>query len=548
MIVFKRINVHPGSLVRRSAISGFEEGSSCLKCFMNSCRWKSTNQRQLKSKWQSVVGLEVHAQINSKSKLFSDAEIDFMARPNTRVSLFDAAIPGTLPVLNKRCVEAGVRAALALSSTINPVSLFDRKHYFYSDLPAGYQITQQRLPLAQGGHLEFEVFTQGIHDKPYMKSCQLTQLQLEQDSGRSLHEEEKSRTLIDLNRAGIPLIELVFAPDLNDGEEAVAMVRELCRILEVLDVCSGKMEEGALRVDANVSVRQIGSSELGVRSEVKNIGGIRSVGNAIHFEVKRHISILESGGTIVNETRFWDPQSNKTYPMRDKEVDQDYRFMPEPNLPPLRVDLSGNLSDPDIVNVPNIEAQLPELPRETRLRLKEHFKLPGPVVTALMSDSKLLRYFLDITSEDSNRNPKTVANVGTIELNYVLNKANIKTEYCNLESTTLGEIVDLLQSGTINLPTVKKLLFELIVNNSSKTPTQLVEDNQWQQITEPEKIAEICRKEIAGSEDLVASYKVPKKKDASFNKMMKNIAESSGGRVNMKLAVTIMRELLDGNK
>lgn len=269
-----------------------------------------------------------------------------------------------LKVLNKKCVEAGVKTALALSCKINEVSSFDRKHYFYADSPAGYQITQQRAALANNGSLSFPVFVPGVTKKPYYKTTRLHQLQLEQDSGKSLHDEEAGRSLIDLNRAGVPLMELVFEPDLTDGEEAAALVKELILILSRLETCSCKMEEGALRVDANISIHKE-NEPLGTRTEVKNIGSVRGVAQAIAFEIERQIAVKDKGDIIINETRQWDATSKTTIVMRDKEIVQDYRFMPEPNLPPLFLNLTDNESE-TLVNVIKIQNSIPVLPQQLR--------------------------------------------------------------------------------------------------------------------------------------------------------------------------------------
>ncbi|GLH00227.1 Glutamyl-tRNA(Gln) amidotransferase subunit B, mitochondrial [Gryllus bimaculatus] len=350
--------------------------------------------------WQSVVGLEIHAQISSRSKLFSGASTNFGSPVNCNVSFFDAATPGTLPVLNRSCVEAAVLTALALSCKINAVSLFDRKHYFYADLPAGYQITQQRAPIAEDGKLQFQVYTPSIHKKPYLKSSRIKQLQLEQDSGKSLHDSTEKRSLVDLNRAGVPLMELVFEPDLEDGEEAAALVKELCLILLRLNTCSCKMEEGALRVDANVSVHQP-SEPLGTRTEIKNIGSIRGVANAIQFEIQRQINILNKGGVVINETRSWDPVYKQTLPMRDKEEKQDYRYMPEPNLPPLRLLIEGQLIPKDaknLVNVRELQNRIPELPEETRRKLIKQYGLSSESAIQLVIVEE--RKWIQITDED----------------------------------------------------------------------------------------------------------------------------------------------------
>ncbi|KAL1130890.1 hypothetical protein AAG570_012131, partial [Ranatra chinensis] len=349
------------------------------------------------SKWLSVVGLEIHAQINTVSKLFSGSPTSFGSAPNSNVSLFDAAIPGTLPVLNKKCIEAGVITALALSCRVNPLSTFDRKHYFYADLPAGYQITQQRAPLASDGQLSFQVFTPGVNKMPYQKISKIKQIQLEQDSGKSFHDEIEKKSLIDLNRAGIPLMELVFEPDLNDGEEAAALIKELSLILLTIDTCTCKMEEGALRVDANISVSQ-NSGNLGTRTEIKNIGSVRGVAKAVDFEIERQIEILENGGEIVNETRAWDPTTGVTLPMRDKEVKQDYRFMPEPNLLPLRLNVGGNRIE-GLINVEDLRRKVPELPEDTRQKLIRDYGLPATFAIILVVSHDVMYIIIIINSD-----------------------------------------------------------------------------------------------------------------------------------------------------
>lgn len=349
--------------------------SDDLKCF-------STKTKPKLSEYKSVIGLEIHAQILSESKLFSGAKNTFAAEINSCVSLLDAGIPGCLPVLNKRCVEAGVKTALALNCKINEVSMFDRKHYFYSDLPTGYQITQQRAPLAGVGKLTFPVLTPIKNSKPYYKTVRIHQIQLEQDSGKSLHDDELKISLIDLNRAGVPLMELVFEPDLDDGEEAAALVKELILIFSSIETCSCKMEEGALRVDANVSIHKEGEP-FGTRTEIKNIGSVRGVAQAIEYEIERQKIVKSNGGTIINETRQWDAVTKTTVAMRDKEVVQDYRYMPEPNLLPLHLNLTERESE-ELVNVRFIEKSLPILPQGLRDELVKQHKLPETTAIILV--------------------------------------------------------------------------------------------------------------------------------------------------------------------
>ncbi|XP_063776627.1 glutamyl-tRNA(Gln) amidotransferase subunit B, mitochondrial isoform X3 [Pseudophryne corroboree] len=326
--------------------------------------------------WESVVGLEVHAQINSISKLFSSSQVKFAAPPNSTVSFFDASLPGTLPTINKRCVEAAVMTSHALHCAINKKSLFDRKHYFYADLPAGYQITQQRLPIAVNGLLTYRYQVGTKWNQMVTKCVRIKQVQLEQDSGKSLHDDSRRQTLIDLNRAGIGLMEIVMEPDMTCGEEAAAAVRELQLILKSLGTSLANMSEGQLRVDANISVHRPGEP-YGVRTEVKNINSARFLAKAIDYEIRRQTEILDNGGTILNETRAFDYKLGATIPMRDKEGKQDYRFMPEPNLPPLILydakSLPANVDADQVVNIDLIKERLPELPSVTRERLVEQY-------------------------------------------------------------------------------------------------------------------------------------------------------------------------------
>ncbi|XP_075005607.1 glutamyl-tRNA(Gln) amidotransferase subunit B, mitochondrial isoform X5 [Calonectris borealis] len=342
--------------------------------------------------WVPVVGLEIHAQISSNSKLFSGSQVQFAAPPNSLVSFFDASLPGTLPshqngssavvqklltgVLNRRCVEAAVMTGLALNCSINKKSLFDRKHYFYADLPAGYQITQQRVPIAVNGSLSYSLCIDNKMSQMVTKTVRIKQIQLEQDSGKSLHDDTRSQTLVDLNRAGVGLMEVVMEPDMCCGEEAAAAVRELQLILQTLGSSQAVMAEGQLRVDANVSVHHPGE-HYGVRTEVKNINSIRFLAKAVDYEIERQIEELENGGTILNETRAFDSKLGCTVPMRDKEGKQDYRFMPEPNLPPLILydakSLPANMNHQQVVNIDWIHERLPDLPSVKRAKLVEQY-------------------------------------------------------------------------------------------------------------------------------------------------------------------------------
>ncbi|XP_028150179.1 glutamyl-tRNA(Gln) amidotransferase subunit B, mitochondrial [Diabrotica virgifera virgifera] len=494
---------------------------------------RRVSQVSNKQKWKSVVGLEVHAQINSASKLFSGASTKFSSPVNSNVSLFDCSTPGTLPVLNKRCVEAGVLTALSLNCKVNPISYFDRKHYFYADLPTGYQITQQRQPLAVGGHLEFQVFTPGVHKAPYTTNVKIKQLQLEQDSGKSLHDEQRS--FVDLNRAGVPLMELVFDPDLKDGEEAAALVKELISILQRIQTCSCKMEEGALRVDANVSIHKE-SEPLGTRTEIKNIGSVRGVAGAISYEIQRQIKLKEAGQTIANETRAWDASTKTTVAMRDKEVQQDYRYMPEPNLPPLHIAMGP--VEIGCVNADQIKKTIPELPEETRQRLRRDNCLTLEQSIILVNDSALLNVFEEIVSK--NINTKMVATFLINDVNTLLNKKDMDSEDIKNPSH-IGEVLELLEKEDINRSTARDLL-EDILSGNNKSPVQIVQERNLLQISDETRLKKICQEVIEENAKAVSDYKSGKTK--AIKALLGAIVAKSKNKANMKKCTEILHSLL----
>ncbi|XP_075981042.1 glutamyl-tRNA(Gln) amidotransferase subunit B, mitochondrial [Anticarsia gemmatalis] len=492
-------------------------------------------------KWQSVVGLEVHAQLNTESKLFSGAQNVFGGVVNNCVSLLDAATPGTLPVLNRKCVELGIKTALALSCRVNEVSTFDRKHYFYADLPAGYQITQQRAPLASEGVINFQVFTPGIHKKPYKKSSKIKQIQLEQDSGKSLHDAELKRSLVDLNRAGAPLMELVFEPDLEDGEEAAALVKELVLIVQRLGACTGRMEEGALRVDANVSLRRPGDP-LSTRTEIKNIGSVRGVAGAIRHEIERQQTILDNGGRIINETRAWDATARVTIPMRDKEVVQDYRYMPEPNLPPLRVNLNTKEDHNDILSVPLIQDKLPELPEQTRKHIIQEFQLRPESAIQLVNEPILLEYFQELTT-NKKRSPTKVANLLLNDLLTVLNKRKLDPDDCPITVKQLKELTDMLLNKDINLEICRNIIDELIVlADDDVSPSKLVKDKGWTITSNEDEIMKMCVDVLENNPKLVKQYKDGKTK--VFKAFLGILSKNSNNKIDMSVASKIMEGLL----
>ncbi|XP_053680310.1 glutamyl-tRNA(Gln) amidotransferase subunit B, mitochondrial [Anopheles nili] len=519
------------------------------------CRYYASakSAKNNRTKWKSVIGLEVHAQLETVSKLFSGARATFGAAPNSCVSLFDSSVPGTLPVLNKNAVELGVKTALALGCKVNAVSMFDRKHYFYADLPTGYQITQQRAPLARSGSLSFPVFVPGVTKIPYYKTAKLHQLQLEQDSGKSLHDPVERKSLVDLNRAGVPLMELVFEPDLETGEEAAALVKELILILTRLQSCSCRMEEGALRVDANISVH-LENTPLGTRTEVKNIGSVRAVAQAVDYEIERQIGILNGGGRITNETRAWDSAARKTVAMRDKEVVQDYRFMPEPNLPPLHLKLHEGSNEDGMIDVPKLQQSIPELPEETRQRIIQHHQLTNAIAVTLVNDNTLYGHFRTIVDEkqtkENHPSPKLVANFLINELLTILNRNKMEPADCSLTSDQLGTIVYMLHENRLNIQYARQVLQALLESNSGdgsaterpKCPIEIVTTNNWFLITDEATIREFCQKAIDRNSSLAEKYR--KGKEKMLYALAGEVAKASEQKIDMARAVELLKEML----
>ncbi|XP_067407998.1 glutamyl-tRNA(Gln) amidotransferase subunit B, mitochondrial isoform X3 [Emydura macquarii macquarii] len=408
--------------------------------------------------WAAVVGLEIHAQISSNSKLFSSSQVQFVAPPNSLVSFFDASLPGTLPVLNRRCVEAAVMTGLALNCSINKKSLFDRKHYFYADLPAGYQITQQRLPIAVNGSLSYSFWVGGKKNQMVTRTVRIKQIQLEQDSGKSLHDDTRSQTLIDLNRAGVGLMEVVMEPDMSSGEEAAAAVRELQLILQTLGSSQAIMAEGQLRVDANVSVHHLGEP-YGVRTEVKNINSARFLARAIDYEIQRQTKELENGGTVLNETRAFDYKLGCTIPMRDKEGKQDYRFMPEPNLPPLILydtkSLPANTNHQQVVNIDWIRERLPNLPSVKRAKLVEQYGILPEHSFILLNEDGLMEFFENVVKR-TQMNPKKVIGWILKDMLGYLKQHHLTVKESPVSFLFLAELLNLQERGTISSSAAKQ--------------------------------------------------------------------------------------------
>ncbi|XP_017316574.1 glutamyl-tRNA(Gln) amidotransferase subunit B, mitochondrial [Ictalurus punctatus] len=513
--------------------------------------WTSRSKCQLQPKLQSkrapqmvgVVALEIHAQIHATSKLFSSSRVGFSAPPNSHVSFFDASLPGTLPVLNRRCVEAAVMTGLALNCRINTKSLFDRKHYFYADLPAGYQITQQRVPIAVNGSLSFSYLGGKKRSETMTKSVRVRQIQLEQDSGKSLHDDQRSRTLIDLNRAGVGLMEVVMEPDMCCGEEAAAAVRELQLILQTLGTCQGNMAEGQLRVDANVSVHHPGEP-LGVRAEVKNINSARFVARAIDYEIQRQIEVLESGGTVLNETRAFDSKTGTTVSMRDKEGLQDYRFMPEPNLPPLFVyesvaTVPDGVDPAHVVVIDRLKAQLPELPGAKRTRLMEEYGILPEHSFTLVSEDGLMDFFERVVQK-TKMEPRKLIGWVMKELMGNLNQRNLKVTQSPVSPEALAQLLNLLESGFIS-SSAAKVVFQEMWKAPEKRVEHLVKELDLGLISDQEELVKICQRVMDAHPDLVQVIRGGNKK--VLNKLMGAVQKESKGRADPVHLRNILEEM-----
>ncbi|XP_012515473.1 PREDICTED: glutamyl-tRNA(Gln) amidotransferase subunit B, mitochondrial, partial [Propithecus coquereli] len=499
--------------------------------------------RKGEHKWAAVVGLEIHAQISSNSKLFSGSQVCFAAPPNSLVSFFDASLPGTLPVLNRRCVEAAVMTGLALNCHINKKSLFDRKHYFYADLPAGYQITQQRLPIAVNGSLTYGICVGKRQSQVTTRTVRVKQIQLEQDSGKSLHDDLRSQTLVDLNRAGVGLLELVLEPDLSCGEEAATAVRELQLILQALGTSQANMAEGQLRVDANVSVHHPGEP-LGVRTEVKNLNSIRFLAKAIDYEIQRQIKELENGGEILNETRSFDYKLGCTVPMRDKEGKQDYRFMPEPNLPPLLLydatSLPAGADSQQVINIDQIRERLPELPSVTRERLVQQYEMLPEHSFTLLNEVGLLEFFQNVIKETRAEPKKVTSWVLNTFLGY-LKQQNLAVRESPVTASALAELLDLLDSKAISSSAAKQV-FEELWKHEGKTPTQIVSEKKLELMQDQEALEQLCHSVMQGHPQVVMDVK--KGNPRAINRLIGLVRKATLSRADPAVIKAILEKQL----
>ena len=474
--------------------------------------------------WETIIGLEVHAQIISKSKLFSGASTNFGSEPNTQVSLVDAAMPGMLPVINKDCVEQAIKTGLGLNAKINKRSVFDRKNYFYPDLPQGYQISQFTQPIVGEGSIEIDL------KDGSSKKIGITRLHLEQDAGKSVHDIEPTKSYIDLNRSGVALMEIVSEPDIRSAEEAQEYVKKLRSILRYIGTCDGNMEEGSLRCDVNISVRKKGN-ELGTRAEIKNVNSIKSIGQAIDYEFERQTEIINSGGKVDQETRLFDEKKGETRSMRSKEEAHDYRYFPDPDLPPL--EFSDDWID-------EIKKNLPELPDVKKENLIDEYKISSYDASILVSDKNNVEFFDKIISENKKRNPKNVANWIIGELFALLNKNNLEIKDSPIKTENLGELIDYIEDQTISGKIAKTVFEEMF--NTKKRAKDIIEKKGLKQITDKSEIESLIDKVLENNKDKVDEYKSGKEK--LFGYFVGQVMQETKGTANPGIVNDILKKKL----
>ena len=486
--------------------------------------------------WEIVMGLEVHAQVASEAKLFSGASTEFGADPNCNVSLVDAAMPGMLPVINRKCVEQAVRTGLGLKAQINKWSRFDRKNYFYPDLPQGYQISQFEFPIVGEGEIEVDV--EPAHGDPaYAFPVRIERLHLEQDAGKSIHDMDPTATYVDLNRSGVALMEIVSKPDIRTPLEAAAYVKKLKSIVVALGTCDGDMEKGNLRADVNVSVCKPGGyekfresgdfSHLGTRCEIKNMNSFRFIQAAIEYEARRQIELIEGGGKVDQETRLYDPDKGETRSMRSKEDAHDYRYFPDPDLLPLEID--------DLF-IQNIADSLPELPDEKRARFESEYGLSRYDAGVLTADSERAQFFEAVAK---GRDAKLSANWVSQELFGYLNREDLELADSPVSAAQLGDLVDLISNDTISGKIAKDVFARMI--DGEGNPGDIVEKHGLKQVTDTGAIEAIVDQIIADNPEQAASVK---EKPKAMGWFVGQVMKASGGKANPGAVNQILKQKL----
>ena len=482
--------------------------------------------------WEVVIGLETHAQLTTQSKIFSGAPIRFGAEPNTQACPVDLALPGVLPVMNRGAVERAIQFGLAIGATIAPRSIFARKNYFYPDLPKGYQISQYEIPVVQGGALAFLVEKDG---KPELRTVNLTRAHLEEDAGKSLHEDYHGMTGIDLNRAGTPLLEIVTEPDMRSAAEAVAYAKALHALVTWLGVCDGNMQEGSFRCDANVSVRPVGQQEYGTRCEIKNLNSFRFLEEAINYEVRRQIELIEDGGRVVQETRLYDPDRRETRSMRSKEDAQDYRYFPDPDLPPLAISQAW---------IDRVKEAMPELPGAMRDRFVRDYGLPEYDAVVLTQSKAMAAYFEAVVAAAGQDQAKPAANWLMGDVSSTLNREGVEVSDSPVNAQQLALLLKRIADGTISNKIAKEVFGAMWEAKaaSAALADEIIESRGLKQISDSGALEKLVDEVLAANEKSVAEFRAGKEK--AFNALIGQAMKASRGKANPAQLTELLKQKL----
>lgn len=476
--------------------------------------------------WETVIGLEIHAQLATKSKIFSGAATAYGAAPNTQACAVDLGLPGVLPVLNKQAVFMAIKFGLAVGASVAKRSVFARKNYFYPDLPKGYQISQYELPIVANGSIYIELDEQE-------KLIGITRAHLEEDAGKSLHEDFHGYSGIDLNRAGTPLLEIVSEPDMRSAKEAVAYMKKIHSLVRYLEICDGNMQEGSFRCDANVSVRPLGSHKLGTRAELKNLNSFRFVERAINYEVERQIAIIESGGQVIQETRLYDAEQNQTRSMRSKEEANDYRYFPDPDLLPLVIETDF---------ITEIQNSLPELPEAKKQRFMQQYGLSWYDASVLTASRELANYFEEVYTQ-ANSDAKLCTNWVMGELSGFLNKYNLDISSSPVSSQRLAGMLRRISDGTISGKIAKQVFEELWHSDDAASADEIIAKQGLTQVTDTSAIEAMISQVIDANPQQVAEYQGGKDKLFAF--FVGQVMKLSKGKANPEQVNSLLKQKLD---
>jgi aspartyl-tRNA(Asn)/glutamyl-tRNA(Gln) amidotransferase subunit B len=483
--------------------------------------------------WEVVIGLETHAQLATKSKIFSGSSTQFGAEPNTQASPVDLALPGVLPVMNKEAVQCAIKFGLAIGATVAHESVFARKNYFYPDLPKGYQISQYEIPVVQGGSLDI-VWEAGGEQKH--KTVNLTRAHLEEDAGKSLHEDYQGKSGIDLNRAGTPLLEIVTEPEMRSSKEAVAYAKALHGLVTWLGICDGNMQEGSFRCDANVSVRPVGQKEFGTRCEIKNLNSFRFMERAIEYEIRRQIELIEDGGKVVQETRLYDPDKDETRSMRSKEDAQDYRYFPDPDLPALVIDQDW---------IDATRAQMPELPAALAKRWQDEYGLSVYDATALTATREIAQYFTDLIAAlpDASKQAKMAANWVMVDLGAAANRDDLALSQVPISAQQLALLVTRISDGTISGKIAKDIFASIWSSKDARIDAvdKLIDEKGLRQITDTGALEAIVAQVLAANPKSVEEFKAGK--DKALNALVGQVMKATQGKANPQVINELLRKV-----